>query len=355
MRRTPPMHAPYASRRGPNRKDIMKEFLAKVPIPTGGVALGLAALGILLKPLSVIAYAACGICALALLLLLAARAIVDIDSIKRDFDNPILASVSATALMATMQLTTYLAPFAHTPALAIWAVAVAAHLALIVWFTIRHVIRFDLKKVYPTFFICYVGIIVASVTSPTYGLEPLGMGLFWFGFAAYAVLLAVVTTRYAKHPVEEGARPLFCIYTAPMSLSLAGYLAVEAEPHLGFCCVLAVLAQILLIVVLVRMPLFLRLKFYPSYAAMTFPFVITATALDRTLGAMAEAGMVYPTTLHVLVGFETALACAMVGYVFVRYLMEFTRIAKTIRASRRQTASEIALAEQGVGCAAIEM
>ncbi len=332
----------------------MKEFLVKIPIPTGGVALGLAALGILLRPLSIAAYAACGICALLLLSLLIGRAIVDAGSIRRDFDNPILASVSATAFMATMQLTTYLAPFAYIPAMAIWAAAVAAHLALIVWFTVRHVIRFDLKKVYPTFFICYVGIVVASVTSPTYGLETLGMGLFWFGFAAYIVLLAVVTARYAKHPVEEGARPLFCIYTAPMSLSLAGYLAVEPEPHLGFCLALAVLAQLLLIAVLIRMPLLLRLKFYPSYAAMTFPFVITATALDRTLTAMANAGMVYPDVLHVLVGIETAFACIMVGYVFVRYLMEFARMAATIRADRKQAAAAPAIAEAH-GCPAAEL
>ncbi len=316
----------------------MKAFLKHIPIPTGGVALGLAALGILLKPQSTVAYAACGICALALLLLLAGRAIVDFPSLRKDFDNPILASVSATTLMAVMQLSTYMAPLAYVPALILWAAAVCLHIALIVWFSVRHVVKFDLKKVYPTFFICYVGIIVASVTSPVYGLEALGTIFFWFGFAAYAALLVLVTVRYALHPVEEGARPLFCIYTAPMSLSLAGYLAVCPQPHIVFATVLAIAAQLLLVVVLIRLPLFLRLKFYPSYAAMTFPFVITATALDRTLGLLANAGIIYPTTLHILVGIETALACAMVGYVFVRYLMEFVRIARTCRIEAREAA-----------------
>lgn len=320
----------------------MKAFLKHIPIPAGGVALGLAALGILLKPLSAIAYAACGLCATGLLLLLAGRAIVDFPSFRKDFDNPILASVSATSLMALMQLSTYLAPFAYLPALGLWAAAICLHVALIAWFSVRHVAAFDLKKVYPTFFICYVGIIVASVTSPAYGLEALGMAFFWFGFVAYAALLVVVTLRYAKHPVEEGARPLFCIYTAPMSLSLAGYLATSPQPHLVFAAVLAVAAQLLLIAVLVRLPSLLRLKFYPSYAAMTFPFVITATALDRTLGALANAGIIYPEALHVLVGIETALACAMVGYVFVRYLIEFARIAGACRAEAREASEALA-------------
>lgn len=321
----------------------MREFLKKVPIPTGGLALGLAALGILLKPMSTAAYVACGLCSFALTILLAARLLSDSAGIREDFENPILASVSATFLMTAMQLSTYLAPFAHVPAFAIWACAVIAHFVLMAWFTVYHLRAFDLTKVYPTYFICYVGIVVASVSSPVYGLERLGSAIFWFGFIAYAVLLVMVTIRYAKHPVEEGARPLFCIYTAPMSLSLAGYLATEPIPNPVFACVLAVLAQLLLVAVLIRLPHFLRLKFYPSYAAMTFPFVITATALDRTLTMLANAGIVYPAVLHVLVGIETVLACTMVGYVFVRFLMEFARIGRSLiaeRSCRRGLAAE---------------
>ncbi|MFR1639369.1 MAG: hypothetical protein ACLSVD_09480 [Eggerthellaceae bacterium] len=38
----------------------MREFIKKVPIPTAGVALGLAALGNLLQPYTEIAHVACG-------------------------------------------------------------------------------------------------------------------------------------------------------------------------------------------------------------------------------------------------------------------------------------------------------
>ncbi|MFR4803997.1 MAG: TDT family transporter [Eggerthellaceae bacterium] len=305
----------------------MREFLAKVPIPTGGVALGLAALGILLKQFSMAAYIACGISAALMLSLLLGRLFVDASSVRKDFDNPILASVSATFLMALMQLTTYVAPFAYVPALLVWSVAVLLHAVLIVWFTMRHLMQFQLKNVYPTYFICYVGIIVASVSSPAYGLETLGQ-LSSGSVLPYIALLVLVTARYVKYPVEEGARPLFCIYTAPMSLSLAGYLAVEPTPNAAFACALAVLAQVLLVVVLARLPHFLRLKFYPSYAAMTFPFVITATALDRTLTLLANSGVAFPAVLHLLAYAEVVLACVMVLYVFVRYIAEFVRVAR---------------------------
>lgn len=68
----------------------MREFLAKVPIPTGGVALGLAALGILLKQFSMVAYIACGISAALMLSLLFGRLFVDASSVERISTTPSL-------------------------------------------------------------------------------------------------------------------------------------------------------------------------------------------------------------------------------------------------------------------------
>ena len=306
----------------------MAELIKKVPIPTAGVALGLAALGNLLQPYSDMARGLCGALSLALVLLLLAKIVRHPDMIRADFKNPILASVSATLLMAIMQLSTYLAPATLWGGFALWAMAIGLHLSLMAWFTARFIRRFQLKEVFPTYFICYVGIIVASATSPTYGAEALGYGLFWFGFACYLVLLGVITYRYAKHEVPEGARPLFCIYTAPMSLSLVGYLATAADPSPLMVAVMLVLAQAFLVLVLARLPKFLALPFYPSYAAMTFPVDITATALRQGVAFLNGLGAGLPLALDVLVLAEMGLAIVMVGYVTVCYLQFFFKRAE---------------------------
>lgn len=304
---------------------IMREKIKMVPIPTAGVALGLAALGNLLAPYAEAAHLLCGALSAALALMVLAKVILFPSMIRDDFKNSILASVSATFLMTFMQLAGYLAPAALAPAFGLWCAAVAAHFLLMGWFTARYIRRFQLKEVFPTYFICYVGIIVASVTSPNFGMEALGTVIFWFGFACYLVLLAVVTARYIKHEVPEAARPLFCIYAAPMSLSLAGYLAVTPNPNLVFAGVLAVLAQVLLAVVLFQLPKFLALKFYPSYAAMTFPFVISATALDKVLTALSAGGVTVPLMplFEALAVVETVFAAFMVFYVFAHYMRFF--------------------------------
>ena len=319
----------------------MREIIKKVPIPTAGVALGLAALGNLLQPYTEIIHIVCGVLALLLIGMLGAKIIMFPSMIRDDLHNSILASVSATLFMTIMQLAGYLAPLAYAPAFVLWSAAIIAHLALMGWFTVRFMSNFKLHEVFPTYFICYVGIVVASAAAPTFGMEQVGYVLFWFGFACYLALLALVTYRYIKHEIPESARPLFCIYTAPMSLSIVGYLATAANPNPLFVGALLVLAQMLFAVVLVRLPILLRLKFYPSYAAMTFPFVITATALGKALVFFQTGGIALPEALSVLFVAETAVAVVMVGYVFLHYLhfffkrVEAPRNAEVVRENKQ--------------------
>ncbi len=307
----------------------MRKIIKKVPIPTAGVALGLAALGNLLQPAFEGIHVFCGAIALFLVVMLVAKIVMFPQLIRDDMKNSIFASVSGTLFMVLMQLATYLAPVAYFPAFALWGAAVAGHLALITWFTWKFFSKFKLHEVFPTYFICYVGIIVASVTSPAFGMELIGHALFWFGFALYLMLLVLVTYRYVKHEIPEAARPLFCIYTAPMSLSIAGYLATSPAPNMTFVATLLVLAQLLLVVVLVRLPHLLKLKFYPSYAAMTFPFVITATALGKSLEFFRAGGIEMSFAFDILFFVEVALATVMVFYVLAHYLrFFFLRIEK---------------------------
>lgn len=303
----------------------MREIIKKVPIPVAGVALGLAALGNLLQPYHEVAHVLCGTLSLFLVSLLVAKVVMFPAMIRDDMQNSILASVSATFFMTLMQLAGYLAPVAMAPAFGLWCAAIAGHFALMGWFTAHYIRRFDLREVFPTYFICYVGIIVAAVTSPVFGAQAFGQGIFWFGFACYVVLLAVVSVRYMKHEIPEGARPLFCIYAAPLGLSLVGYLAVMPDPHPVFVAVLLGLGQLMLVGVITRLPKFFALKFYPSYAAMTFPFVISAMALykgTQTLATTAFFAPILPVA-EVLIAVETLFATAMVVYVFTHYMKFF--------------------------------
>lgn len=303
---------------------MVRAFLKTVPVPTAGLALGVVAFGKLIGAFSTMAEDVCAVVALALVLLVTAKAIMCPRALANDLQNPVQAAVFGTFFMTYMQLSTYVAGASLLVGRVLWAAAVIGHFCLMAWFTARFVRGFAWKNVFATWFVCYVGIIVGSVTAPALHLEAVGQGLFWFGFVAYAVLLFVVTARYAKLPVPAPAAPTFCIYAAPMSLSIAGYVAVF-EPSLAFLVVLELLAQALFVMVLTQLPKFLRGGFFPSFAAMTFPFVITATALFRTIGSLRDAGIAVPGALDALFAVEALLAGAITLFVLVRFLGLFAR------------------------------
>ncbi|EGX28772.1 C4-dicarboxylate transporter/malic acid transport protein [Candidatus Arthromitus sp. SFB-mouse-SU] len=303
----------------------MKDFLSKIPVPIVAVSLGLASLGNLLKPSSKFLYAFCGILALIFLLLMISKIIFCTPTFIEEFRMPVISSVFASFFMAVMVLTNYIADRFITFAFIIWVFSVIGHIILIIYFTIRRVYNFSLKDIFPTYFVTYVGIIVAAITSVPFKMQPVGKVIFVFGLAAYVVLFILITLRYIKHEVHVSLKPLFCIYTAPMSLAIAGYSAVFEQKSLKFLFIAGCIAQLLYLIVLTQLPKLLRSQFYPSFAAFTFPFVITATALKQVVANISTVATI-PIWMTALVNIEIFIAIILVSYSVIHYLIYLYKI-----------------------------
>ena len=298
----------------------MKDMIKKVPVPLCGVMLGLAALGNLLQSYGEGIRSVCGIVAAFLLVLILLKLIMFPQMIKEDMKNPIMASVAATFPMALMILSTYVKPFIGPAAMYIWFFAIALHIVLIVYFTVQFILKLQLPKVFASYYIVYVGIAVAAVTAPAYEKLGIGSAAFWFGFVTLILLLILVTMRYVKCPeVPEPAQPLICIYAAPMSLCIAGYVQSVMPKSRGFLIAMLAVATVLYIFALVKAIGYLKLKFYPSYAAFTFPFVISAIATKQTMACFANMGQPMPVLQYVVL-IETIIAVVFVVYTLIRFM-----------------------------------
>lgn len=296
-------------------------MLKKLPLPVTGVALGCAALGNLIESYSAGARLVCGAIAFLLLLLYILKVIIYPASFKEDMQNPIMASVFCTFSMAVMLLAGYVKPWAGGAANVVWYAGLLLHIVLIVYFTGRFMIKPALPKVFASYFIVYVGIAAASVTAPAFDAQGIGQAAFWFAFVMLLLLLVFVTYRYVKvKEVPAPAKPLFCIYTAPASLCLAGYMQSFPEKSQGLAIFIAALSFILYIIVLVKLPSYLKMPFFPSYAAFTFPFVISAIGMKMMNAYLTASGQPLPG-LSVIVLIQTVIACVLVIYTLVRYAM----------------------------------
>ncbi|MBF0909584.1 MAG: C4-dicarboxylate ABC transporter, partial [Atopobium sp.] len=163
-------------------------YVQKVPVAICGVALGFAALGNLFKTSFEGLYLACGILSIALLALYTLKFMVSTKVVLRELSDPIGLSVAATYPMAVMLTSVYLKADIGDAAQLFWFAGIALHILCIALFTSRYIAKFNWENVHASWFIVYVGIVVASVTAPAFNFETsVGTVAFWFGFICLVV------------------------------------------------------------------------------------------------------------------------------------------------------------------------
>jgi len=299
----------------------MKRIIKKVPIPLSGVMLGTAALGNLLQSYSEGARYICGGIAFILLGLLLLKLVLYPENVKEELKQPIPASISATFPMGIMLLSVYAKPFLGNISLFIWYGAIVLHIVIILYFTYKFMLKPDIKKVFASYFIVYVGIAVAGISAPAYGQETIGTAAFIFGFVSLLVMLLLIGYRYIKYPdIPEPAKPIACIFAALASLCLAAYLQSVSDKMAGMVIFMVVLAGVLYVFAVIQLISCLKLKFYPSFSAFTFPFVISAIAMKQTAAWLANMSMAQPYLPYIVL-IQTIIAAVLVIYTLIRYVL----------------------------------
>ena len=289
-------------------------MIKKIPLPVTGVALGLAALGNLLQSYSENLRLICGILSFLILLLFVIKILIYREEFGKDMQNPVMASVAATVPMTVMLLSTYINKFAAGPAKGVWYVGILLHICMILFFTRRFILKLKPANVYPSYFIVYVGIVAASVTSPQFGAILPGQIIWYVGMILWIATLALVTYRYvAVKEIKDPVRPLFCIFAAPAGLCLAGYIQAFPEKSLVMLYPLMAAALIFYVITIIKVPGYIMKGFYPSFAAFTFPFVIQAIGMKQANVFLTNTGR-GSGLLVAVVNIETIIACVLVIY-----------------------------------------
>jgi exfoliative toxin A/B len=261
----------------------MKKLIKNIPIPFAGVMLALAVGGNLLAPINPVYKSIFGLLSAICFIVLTASILADFSRIKEAFNHPVLSSVMPTYSMGIIVLSTYLIPFNKSIAFGFWSFGLLLHMVLLLIFTKNHIFNFKIKKVFPSYFIVYVGYVCASVTAPAYGMQALGETLFYFGLGCYLVLLPIILYRTLKiKNIPIPAIPTITIFAAPASLLLAGYMSSFNGKSIYLTSLLLFLSIVSILGVLLYFPKMFKNGFFPSYSAFTFPLIISAVAALKT-------------------------------------------------------------------------
>ncbi len=308
----------------------MNRFLNKIPMPIVGLMLSFASLGNLLEPYGKVYKTILGVLSASLFILTTIKFLCGFSGLKKELSTPIGASIFPNYTMSIMLLATYIKPYNQEVAYGIWIASILLHIILIIYFTRRFVLHFNIMEVFPSWFIVYVGIAVAAVTGKAFN-QTIGQIAFCFAFLSYLILIPIVVKRvlFVKN-IPEPALPTLIIFSAPGSLCLAGYINSFKTKHMLLLVFLLILSQVIYLVAVIKLIPLLKLKFYPSYSGFTFPLVISAIALKSSNAYLISQGHTFGF-LSVLVKTEEIIATLIVFYVFIRYLNHIVRL--TLRES----------------------
>ena len=292
-------------------------IIQKLPIPISGLILALLSLGNLLQDIHPYLRYLFGTIGAVFIVLMILKVILYPQSIRDDFENPIIVSSSGTFSMSLMLLSTYIVSIAPSIAYAIWIIGVTLHILLVIYFTYHFIIHdFDISIVYPTWWIVFVGITMGAITGHFHGLYEIDLIFFILGFVGMLASTPIVLYReFIYKKIPEMNRPLTCIFTALFSILIFGYLNSSEIISNEFVIVMYAIACVFYIFSFYKLISLRNLDFFPSFSAFTFPFVISALATKGMVKTIWQNS--FSNGILIL---ETAIATILVVYVLLRYI-----------------------------------
>lgn len=294
-------------------------IIKNLPTPIAGLALGSAALGNLLQPYSSSLQLLFNLLSLIIIVLLTIKFVLRFDKLKKEMENPVVATVLATYPMTIMLLASFSKKYIGLLSMPVWIIGIFLDSCVVCYAIYNFIIKErHINKIYPTWFITFVGPAVVTVTAINYNLETLGLIYFYFSYINYLVLLPFVLYRVYKYKhYKDGDYPTITVFSAPGGLLLASYMIGITQKSNVTLAILIPLTILLFIFVLIQLPYLLKRKFYPSFSAFTFPLVICAIAFQKT-------GIYYQiaefSILNILIHLTELLAIIIVIYVWYGFI-----------------------------------
>ena len=303
----------------------MKHFLYSIPVPLSGLMLGVVSLAKILYLTNItlgahVLFAA----GLILFIVLIMKAIFNYPNVREQLANPAIASVAPTFTMGTMVISSVLWLQNTFVILAniLWVLAVILHVVLMAYFIVRFMIKEKIttQAVLPSWFVTFVGIGMVPITVPTI-IQQYTTWIIWFITINFIVLLPIVLKRiFITRDLPTPVKPMITILAAPASLILVSYLVNYGASNETFVYGGLAFAQFFYLLVLYEVQTLIKMPFYPSFGAFTFPLVISATSIFIAYTNLENA----PDWLETVFYIELMIATIITVYVFflyVRYLV----------------------------------
>jgi tellurite resistance protein len=245
------------------------------------------------------------------------------EDVRAELTHPVKIAFLPTISISMILLSIAFLPLGKSLSLALWGLGSGLHFVftLYVLSSWMHKTTFDIKHLNPAWFIPVVGNILVPIAGVHHGLVEASWFFFSIGLFFWPILTAIIFYRLIFHQsLPERLMPTLFIFIAPPAVALLSWFNLTAAigPLGNIFYYIAVFFFLLL---LSQLAVFLRLKFFLSWWAYSFPIAALTIA---TLLMAKESGKVF---FALIGGGLLAFLTVLIGVLVVR----------TIQAMRRRT------------------
>lgn len=269
---------------------LCKSRLANLPIPIFAMIMGLAGVTIVYLraghslwqselPGMVLAGLTCLLFTV-LALAYTAKTLLYFNKVREEFRNPIKLQFFPTISISLLLISIIFLNLQPEVSRIFWIVGTLAHLTftlviLSIWIQKD---KFEINHIEPTWFIPIVGNILVPIAGVQFAHPDVSWFFFSIGLIFWIMLFTIFLYRIIFHqPIVEKRLPTFFILIAPPAVGFISYLRLTGEVD-QFARILYFFSVFFFLLLLVQWRMFLRVKFYISWWAYSFPLAALTIA-----------------------------------------------------------------------------
>lgn len=201
-------------------------------------------------------------------------------AVMADLNHPQRMSFVATISVSLILLAILALPAWPTLSAGLWAAGSLLHLGMTLYVLSAWVYqpRFEIHHISPAWFIPVVGNILVPIAGVHHASPELNWFFFSVGLLFWLVLFTIIIYRMIFHnPLPERLLPTLFILIAPPAVGFVAYLKLTGGVD-AFARILFNAALFITLWLLLQAPRFLRLPFYLSWWAYSFPLAAMTIA-----------------------------------------------------------------------------
>ncbi|WP_299438184.1 SLAC1 anion channel family protein [uncultured Rhodospira sp.] len=315
---------------------VGSNWLMHVPIPLFALVMGTAGLGItwrkahhVLGVPALVGEIVLGVAAaafVAIAILYAFKWVMHAGEVKAEFNHPVRSSFFPAVSISLLLLSLAAEPYSHNAMSWLWAVGAALHLV----FTLRLISRWivhnqQINHSNPAWFIPVVGNVLVPLSGARLGYDEISWFFFAIGMVFWILLFTIVFYRIVFHDqLPAKFIPTLFILIAPPAIGFLSYVALNGGVVDGFARVLVYFALFITLLNATLVRQFLRVPFFVSWWAYTFPMAaVSVAAMEfHHLNGYDEMSvicwtLVSVTTVVIVTVFLRTLVALVQGKLFV--------------------------------------